>query len=817
MKQYSTNSSPSQQNNTGKPNGYATTPKTELTLLQAAIDYRLVGFSLLPVKSNKRPDLETWTVFQSVKPSENQIKNWFNGSQPKTTGLALIAGKVSGNLEVLDVDCKYDLTGTLMEDFSDLVKEHLPDLFTKLVIAKTVNNGFHILVSVPAECLEGSKKIASRPATAEEAKTGDKIKPLIETKGEGGYFVSFPTTGYEWKQGSVKDIPLITKEERDTLFTIARSFDQMSVKPTEEQKRQTTEPNQQSEDVSPFDDYNGRADIPALIESNGWRVAYQRGERIHYKRPGTTDSVTSANFHTGLKLFYVFSTSTEFEAGRGYNPVQVYTLLEHSGDYSKASKALYEAGYGSRRKAKEPKVGTADFTDEDTKDFFADAHLTDTGNAECFAAVFSEKYRHERTNGRWLRWDGTIWKSDADGSVDVDILNIVRKRQAVALNGDAQSADKLKALNYLIRCEDMRNRKNIKAAAELLRKFVTTIDDYDTNINLASTENGTLDLTDGSFRPAERSDYITHQFGTIYDRGAECPRWNQFLKEIFNDDDGLIRFMQKVVGYSLTGDISEQKLFIFYGFGKNGKTVFINTAQALIGDYAGTASFKTFDADKQSEQTNDLAMLKGKRFVSMIESAADKKLNEPLIKQITGGDKMTCRFLHKEFFEYFPQFKLFLATNHKPVITQSDFGIWRRIVLIPFTQNFEGREEDGLKEKLQAELSGILNWALEGLKLWRDEGLRDLPDAVTKATDKYKQDSDTIGQWLDLRTDQSPRFDVLSSIAYQSYRDWCNDNGFYALGNRSFKSSLEERGFTSRRRGNGIRWLGFELKPYSSN
>jgi putative DNA primase/helicase len=455
----------------------------------------------------------------------------------------------------------------------------------------------------------------------------------------------------------------------------------------------------------------------------------------------------------------------------------------------------------------------ASFADYDLEDFMLKAPLTDTGNAECFAAESGNSYRYNKTNDQWMYWDGIIWKVDKSNKVDTDILSTIRYRQNIVANASTnQQSDKAKTFSYLVRCEDVRSRKNIKQAAEWLPKFTTIIDQYDKKDYLVSALNGTLNLRDGSFHEPKRSDYITLQLGANYDTEAECPRWKQFLKEVFSGDDDLIRFIQKIVGYSLTGGTSEQKIFILYGFGKNGKTVFINTLQALIGDYAGSASFKTFDADKQSEQTNDLAMLKGKRFVSMIESAADKKLNEPLIKQVTGGDKVTCRYLHKEFFDYFPQFKLFLATNHKPVITQSDFGIWRRIVLIPFTQNFDGREEDGLEEKLKSELSGILNWALKGLKLWQAEGLKNLPEAVTNATDKYKKDSDTIGQWLELRTEQNSQSSVKSSIAYNDYRDWATENGYYPLGNRTFKSSLEERGFAHGRKNDGIYWSGIELK-----
>jgi putative DNA primase/helicase len=452
-------------------------------------------------------------------------------------------------------------------------------------------------------------------------------------------------------------------------------------------------------------------------------------------------------------------------------------------------------------------------SDLDADEFMADAALTDTGNAECFQNEHGKDYRYNINNNQWLRWNDVIWSEDQSSSIDAAILSVIRRRQRVATSAEtSQISDKARVLNYLVRCENVRSRKDIKQAAQWLREFATTINQYDTDKYLASTLNGTLNLRDGSFYEAKRSDYISKQLGANYESDADCPRWKKFLNEIFDGNKELIRFMQKIVGYSLTGDVSEQKMFIFYGFGKNGKTVFINIISALFGDYAESASFKTFDADKQSENTNDLAMLNGRRFVSMIESAADKKLNEPLVKLTTGGDRISCRFLHKEYFHYVPQFKLFLATNHKPVITQTDFGIWRRIVLIPFNQNFEGREEDRLEETLKSELPGILNWALEGLKMWQAERLKPLPTAVTSATDKYKEESDTVKQWLDFQTIQIPQGAIKSSAAYTNYKDWSVENGYYPLGQKNFKSSLEERGFKQFRKMDAMYWIGFEFK-----
>lgn len=454
----------------------------------------------------------------------------------------------------------------------------------------------------------------------------------------------------------------------------------------------------------------------------------------------------------------------------------------------------------------------------DIDKFILSAALTETGNAECFEAKFGADYRFNATLNQWLKWNGVVWQVDLTGKVDDDILTTVRYRRSLVaskrFSSSEQMREKNKSLTFLLNSENMRSRKNIKQAAQLHRRLVTKIDDYDTSPDLASTLNGTIDLSSGVFRAAERRDYITTQFGTVYDEKATCPRWHAFLQEVFAGDVDLIRFIQKIIGYSLTGSTAEQKMFIFYGFGKNGKTVLINTIDAMLGGYAGKASFKTFDADKKNEQTNDLAALKGKRFVSMVESGADRKLNEPLIKEVTGGDKISCRLLYKESFEYFPQFKLFLATNHKPVITRSDYGIWRRIVLIPFTQNFEGKDEDkGLIDKLRAELPGILNWALEGLKLWRLEGLRTLPDAIDSVTEAYKDESDTVGQWREARTEhvESPPF-VQALDAYTDYKNWAEKNHLMPFGIKAFKAELEQKGYVQERKSEAIFWQNLDLK-----
>lgn len=304
----------------------------------AASAYNGLGFSTVPVRNDKLPTC-AWKQFQNAIPTAAEHLSLFvNGHY----GVGVITGQVSGNLEAIDIDVKYDLTGSLMADFTAAIKDHSSDLFAKLVIAKTVNNGFHAIYRCSS--ISGNKKLAQRPATATEADEGDKVKALIEIRGEGGYIVAAPTPGYSFVKGDLSTVQEITPDERSLLFAIARSFDQMPAKledPRDEHASGTS--------LSPGMDYNQKADVPSLLQSRGWTITSRQGDRIYFKRPGVTSSKVSANYHEGLKCLYVFSTSTEFESEKGYSPVAVYAQLEHGGDFKAAFRELYAKGYGERR------------------------------------------------------------------------------------------------------------------------------------------------------------------------------------------------------------------------------------------------------------------------------------------------------------------------------------------------------------------------------------------------------------------------------------------------------------------------------------
>jgi putative DNA primase/helicase len=304
---------------------------------------------------------------------------------------------------------------------------------------------------------------------------------------------------------------------------------------------------------------------------------------------------------------------------------------------------------------------------------------------------------------------------------------------------------------------------------------------------------------------------ITKIANVEYDQKADCPMWKQFVREIMDYKADIIKFVQIAAGWALSGDISEQTMFILFGTGANGKSTFLNTVMYLLGDYAIATPTETF-MKKSNEYTNDIARLRGTRFVTTTEAEQGRRLSEPLIKKITGNDQMTARFLYGEFFNFVPTFKIFMATNHKPVIKGTDYGIWRRIKLIPFTTRIpEEKQDKHLELKLRGEASGILNWLLEGAALWKREGLK-APKAVLLATDEYRGEMDVIGNFLKDNCVQEKDLTIRIRELYKAYTDWCDVNNEHAVSERFFSMRLKEMGFEQSRTAEARFWVGVGLR-----
>ncbi|NNJ11242.1 hypothetical protein EKD04_012935 [Chloroflexales bacterium ZM16-3] len=431
----------------------------------------------------------------------------------------------------------------------------------------------------------------------------------------------------------------------------------------------------------------------------------------------------------------------------------------------------------------------------DAKETLLSAPLTDAGNAQRFTEMYKGLVRYNHTSRQWLIWSGKHWQYDNVGRIHRFAIETARAFQQAVIDGVSNYDTKKAAMSIAMGLEDERKRKSMLSTAQTEPDIATEESQYDADTMLLGVDNGVIDLRTGDFREARQNDYITKLANVAYTPGATCQRWERFMLEVFNDDPDIVKYVQRAVGYSLTGDTREQVMFLLYGNGRNGKSTFLETMAALLGDYGDTTPFNTFDASSLNEQTNDLAALKGARFVSIVETDEDRRLNESKVKLVTGQDRVKCRFLNKEFFTYKPQFKIWLAVNHKPQIRGTDLGIWRRIQTIPFTVNFTGREDKELDTTLRSELPGILNWALEGLRDWLSQGLN-TPTQLVDAATSYRKENDIVEKWLDDQATIEPEAKVSVAIAYQNFGEWMKLEGYrYTMTKDAFSKRLAEKGF----------------------
>ena len=439
---------------------------------------------------------------------------------------------------------------------------------------------------------------------------------------------------------------------------------------------------------------------------------------------------------------------------------------------------------------------------------------TDMGNAERLVDRHGQEILYCYPWKKWLIWDGRLWVLDDSGEIERRAKQTVRSITKEVT--DEMDEEKVKKIyKHAGRSEaDAR----IRAMINLTHSEVPILPhDFDSNQYLLNVENGTIDLKEGKLLQHDRAQFLTKIAPVKYDSSAQCLRWSQFLDRIMDGNTSLIEYLQRIIGYALTGDTSEQSFFIFYGTGANGKSTFIETIRSILGGYAMQADFETFLNSKNGKGIpNDVACLQGARFVSAIEAGAGRSLNESLIKQLTGGEPIRARFLYSEFFEFLPTLKLFLATNHKPRILNQDWGIWRRVRLIPFNVTIPKEEQDSkLVEKLKEESSGILNWAIEGCREWLISGLGE-PEEVATATNLYREEMDSIGAFLEEQCVLQSTASVKTSDLKMAYQDWCDKNKEDPVGPKIFASLLESRGCKAGK-SNGARiWKGLELKTGTS-
>ena len=422
-------------------------------------------------------------------------------------------------------------------------------------------------------------------------------------------------------------------------------------------------------------------------------------------------------------------------------------------------------------------------------------HLTELGNAERFIAQHGENVRYCKPWEKWLVYTGSRWERDETMLVNRLAKETVRSIYAEAAVTETEEGRKALA-KHAAKSE---SAAAIKAMLELARHEVPVLpDEMDAHPHLINTLNGTVDLKSGELREPRREDLLTKMAGAKYRPGAEAPTWEAFLERALPSAD-LRGFVHRASGYSATGDTSEQCILINHGAGANGKSTFQETVAAALGDYATRTPTDMLMARRFNGVPNDVARLKGARFVAASETEEGRRLDEARIKDLTGQDTISARYMRGEWFDFQPTHKLWLSTNHKPEIRGTDNAIWRRIRLISWDVTIPPAEQDRkLPEKLRNELEGVLAWVVAGCVEWQREGLR-APEEVRRATGEYRAEMDVLAAFLREECATLEGESTAATSLYEAYKEWCGETGERQEKQRKFGERLKERGYEKQR------------------
>lgn len=447
--------------------------------------------------------------------------------------------------------------------------------------------------------------------------------------------------------------------------------------------------------------------------------------------------------------------------------------------------------------------------------------MSDTGNAQRFSDKFMGNVKYSHTNKIWYYWNGKYWNKDETGEMkrlaDLAIQDI--KQQAFTFIEDEKKQEAY--LKWAIKTAGSKPKGNMLIESQHIPGMPVGANDFDIQDDLINCENGIVNLRNGELKTHEPNSMMSKISYASYDNKSKKKpeKWLKFLDDITGGDKGLQLYLQKAVGYSLSGSTKEQCLFFCFGNGNNGKSTFLDVVTDLAGTYAMNMQAESIMVKKNTGAVNtDIARLNGARFVTVPEPEEGVRLNESLVKQMTGGDLLTARFLYGNEFQFKPEFKLWIGTNHKPIIRGTDDGIWRRVILIPFTVKIPKEKVDkNLSWKLRKELPLIMKWAVDGCILWQKEGLQK-PTCIQKASDDYREEMDVLSKFIsdcvEIADDNSG---LKASEIYTVYQRWASENNEYEHTNTRFGKEFGLKFPTKEKKRDGLYYKGCCLNEFGSD
>ncbi|MFF4834055.1 phage/plasmid primase, P4 family [Streptomyces sp. NPDC001315] len=812
--------------------------------LAAALELHAAGCSVVAVRADgsKRPQ-GSWQALQTERATKEQLHAWLANGHP---GIGIICGAVSGNLEMLELEGRAVDEGVLNQLAEIFLGSGLGELWQRLAtgwLERSPSGGLHFHYRVDETPVPGNTKLASRLAFEHELTDAERelkakhpnkkiVRPLIETRGEGGFVVTAPSHGpvhssgkpYELLSGGPDTMPILTAEEHQALHAICRMVDAIPVdEPMQPAARADPTPLDDADaflmggasdfpegGISPLDDYEAKTSWADILTPHGWKLMFVSGQTHYWQRPGKDGREPSAT--TGRAMdrdrLYVFTTSTEFTPETPYTKAGAYALLNHGGNHSAAASALRRQGYGApapepvRHLTAVPNPaplvdGTAalNIAQHPTaqQDNGPETYTrTDDGNALRLVDLHEDEIRYVPQRGRWLHWNGHRWEWDEAGHVREMCRAIARALP----NGEGEAKHRARSLSTA-------GMAAMVTMAQTDPRIVAHAAELDAHRMLLNTPAGAVDLTDGSVIAPDPAQMHTRSTSVAPNAEAPTPRWDRFLEQTFGGDEELLRYVQRMAGYSASGSVKWHVLPFLHGPGGNGKGVFLNVLRNLLGDYAATAPNAFLMAGGQRHET-EIARLHGLRLVIASEVNQDAKFDEAKVKELTGGDGLTARFMRQDHFTFEPTHKLWLMGNHQPRVSAGGQSFWRRLRLMPFTRTPDEVIEDLDLLLISEEGPGILAWVVAGaVDVFRD-GLRD-PDSVKAATAQYAAEEDALARFLEeaCTVGGGAQVRTVTEVFRSAYEKWCRGEGEEPMPSRQLGRELKDRFNIIRKGSNG--------------
>lgn len=800
-----------------------------MTLLDAALAWLHAGCSVIPVRTDgtKTPAV-AWKAFQDQPASEAVVTEWFTSE--RYDGIGIICGSVSGHLEMFEVEGRA-VAGTLPA-FRDAMRDNgHGDLWDRLnggFLEQSPSGGLHWLYRVDGEARR-NLKLARRPASSEELEQdpADKVKVLLETRGEGGYVVVAPSAGrthssggaWTFLVGTPATIPTITVDERDALHAIASMFDTM---PAAEPIQPSVSFGGTSTGTRPGDDYNQRATWDEIL--TGWtKVKHFGGNCYGWVRPGKNprDGISATTGRNDADNLYVFSSSTEFETEKAYSKFSAYTLLEHNGDYSAAAKRLRADGYGTPPPEQPRPAAAVAASEQVHHDEDPPVQLTysatEDGNALRLIDAHGEQLRYCPQRGSWLRWNGHRWRWDQAGHVNELARSIAR---SLPCDDKSSTVHRQKSLSS-------NGLTSMIRIARTDPRIVVNLGQLDGQPYELNTPSGVVDLRTGKLRDPDPSALHTRSTSVAPDFDATPGRWLAFLAETFAGDPAVTTYVQRLLGLSLIGEVLESVLPFGWGSGANGKSTLLNIAQQVAGigedGYATPAPAELLLSTAHRGHPTEIARLSGARLVVASELEDGEKFAEARIKLLTGKDNLTGRFMQQDFFVFRPTHTIWLLANDQPAVRAGGPAFWRRLRLLPFIHVVPPAQRiTGLDDLLyNAEGPSILAWMIQGAVDYLRDGLAE-PASVRIATEAYEHDQDTVARFVEERCElgnpNAQHMHVKVAEVRASYENWCRTEGETPVTAKALTLALKGRyGVQSERDSSSRFYSGIRLTDVSSD